>query len=235
MGWDAVLQLDQIVLAEPGFRLEADFAVAPGARVAIIGPSGAGKSTLLNAIAGFVAPQAGRILWQGRDLAGQEPGARPISILFQDQNLFPHLTLAQNLGLALSPRLRLTEAQGAQVEAALARVGLAGMGARRPAQVSGGQQGRAALARALLRARPVLLLDEPFAALGPALKADMLDLVAEVAAETGAMVLMVTHDPADARRFADQTVLVAEGRADAPRDTAALFADPPPALRAYLG
>lgn len=235
MGWDAVLQLDQVVLAEPGFRLAADFAVPAGARVAIIGPSGAGKSTLLNAIAGFVAPQAGRILWQGRDLAGVPPGERPVSILFQDQNLFPHLTLFQNLALGLSPRLRLAQGQAAQVAAALARVGLAGMGARRPAQLSGGQQGRAALARALLRARPLLLLDEPFAALGPALKAEMLDLVAEVAADTGAAVLMVTHDPEDARRFAGLTVLVADGLAHAPRDTVALFADPPPALRAYLG
>jgi thiamine transport system ATP-binding protein len=110
-----------------------------------------------------------------------------------------------------------------------------GLGARKPGQLSGGQQGRAALARALLRARPLLLLDEPFAALGPALKAEMLALVREVAEETGATVLMVTHDPQDARRFADVTMLVAEGRVDAPRETAALFADPPRALSAYLG
>ena len=95
--------------------------------------------------------------------------------------------------------------------------------------------GRAALARALLRARPILLLDEPFAALGPALKAEMLDLVTETANETGATVLMVTHDPADARHFADLTVLVADGVAAAPVPTAALFANPPSALRDYLG
>jgi thiamine transport system ATP-binding protein len=109
------------------------------------------------------------------------------------------------------------------------------MGARRPSELSGGQAGRAALARALLRARPVLLLDEPFAALGPALKADMLALVAGIADETGALVMMVTHDPADAQAFARQVVLVEGGRAAAPVATAALFADPPPGLRAYLG
>lgn len=230
-----MLRLEHVTLAQGDFRLRADWAVEAGARVAVMGPSGAGKSTLLMAIAGFLAPAAGRISWQGQDLAGVPAGERPVTVLFQDQNLFPHLSVAQNLGLGLSPRLRLSPEQDAQIETALARVGLAGLGGRRPAELSGGQQSRAALARALLRARPVLLLDEPFAALGPALKAEMLELLDEVAAATGALVLMVTHEPADAQRFAGQVVLVAEGVAEAPRETAALFADPPPALRAYLG
>ena len=230
-----MLRLDRVELAQDGFHLSADWQVQKGARVALIGPSGAGKSSLLSAIAGFFPPVGGRILWEGQDLGPLAPGARPLTILFQDQNLFPHLTLAQNLGLGLRPDLRLSPGQHKQVEAALDRVGLAGMGDRRPGQSSGGQIGRAALARALLRARPLLLLDEPFAALGPALKADMLDLVAGVAGETGATLLMVTHDPADARRIADATVLVADGVAHPPAPTAGLFADPPPALRAYLG
>ena len=189
----------------------------------------------ISALAGFFAPTSGRILWQGQDITPLPPAQRPVSILFQDQNLFPHLTLAQNLGLGLNPRLRLTEADRARITETLARVGLEGMEGRKPGQLSGGQQGRAALARALLRARPILLLDEPFAALGPALKAEMLDLVAETATETGALTLLVTHDPEDALRFADQTVLVADGIAAAPAPTAALFANPPAALRAYLG
>lgn len=229
------LTLDHLSLLQGAFRLDANWSVAAGARVAVIGPSGAGKSTLLHGIAGFLPPTAGRILWQGQDLGQLEPGARPVSILFQDQNLFPHLTVAQNLGLGINPRLRLSAADRARIEDALDRTGLAGLGHRKPAQLSGGQQSRAALARALLRARPILLLDEPFAALGPALKAEMLDLVADVVTETGALTLMVTHDPQDARVFANLTVLVADGTAQAPRDTGALFADPPPALRAYLG
>lgn len=221
-------------ITQGAFHLTADWQMPAGAKVAVIGPSGAGKSTLLMAIAGFV-PHAGKVLWQGDDLGPMPPGERPLSILFQDQNLFPHLTMAQNLGLGISPRLRLTAENHARIEATLQRVGLGGMGARKPGQLSGGQIGRAALARALLRARPILLLDEPFAALGPALKAEMLDLVAETAAETGAAVLMVTHDPADARRFAGLTVLVEGGIAHPPQPTAALFANPPPALQAYLG
>jgi thiamine transport system ATP-binding protein len=228
-----MLQLDQVVLRQGSFELRADWAVPAGAKVALIGPSGAGKSTLLLAVGGFLPLQAGRVLWQGRDLGPLGPAARPVSMLFQDQNLFPHLTVAQNMGLALSPDLRLSEAQRGRVAAVVDRLGLAGMADRRPGALSGGQMGRAALGRVLLQDRPVLLLDEPFAALGPGLKADLLALVAEVAAT--ATVLMVTHDPADARRFADLAVLVADGVAAAPVATPALFADPPAALRDYLG
>ena len=230
-----MLQLDHLDLGTDGFRLTANLTVPQGARTAIIGPSGAGKSTLLNAIAGFVVPQAGRILWDGRDITGVDPGQRPVTILFQDQNLFPHLTVERNLALGLAPDGRLTPAIRDRVAEALHRTGLDGLGQRKPAALSGGQQGRAALARALLRARPILLLDEPFAALGPALKSEMLALVAKVAADTGATVLMVTHDPQDARSFAPLTILVAEGMAHPPRDTASLFADPPKALADYLG
>lgn len=230
-----MLVLDGAEVKLGQFRLSADWTAAPGARLAVIGPSGAGKSTLLMAIAGFVPLAKGRICWNSTDLGPIAPGDRPISILFQDQNLFPHLSLAQNLGLGLSPRLRLTPAQQRQIDEALQRVGLEGRGSARPSQLSGGQQGRAALARALLRRRPMLLLDEPFAALGPALKADMLSLVAKIADDTGALVLMVTHDPQDALRFATRTVLVADGIAHPPQETTALFADPPAALQAYLG
>lgn len=230
-----MLHLDQLTLIYPGFRLTADWKAEAGEIIAVIGPSGAGKSTLLMTMAGFLAPTSGRVLWQGRDLTPLPAGLRPVSILFQDQNLFPHLTIAQNLGLALSPSLGLGRAEEARIAAVLDRLGLAGLGGRRPAELSGGQQGRAALGRVVLQDRPILLLDEPFAALGPALKSDLLALVAEIAAEGQRLVLLVTHDPRDAERYAGKTVLVAEGVAAAPAPTAALFADPPAALRDYLG
>lgn len=230
-----MLHLDQLRLEQSDFRLSADWSLPKGTRAAVIGPSGSGKSTLLSLIAGFIAPSQGRLLWEGRDITGLAPSQRPLTILFQDQNLFPHMSLADNLGLGLDPNLRLDAGQKRLVEQALDRVGLAGLASRRPAEISGGQAGRAALARALLRARPLLLLDEPFAALGPALKVEMLDLVAEVAQETGASVLMVTHDPNDAKRFAQSVIVVSDGRAAPPQETAQVFADPPPALKAYLG
>jgi thiamine transport system ATP-binding protein len=231
----AVLQLDHLSLTQGSFRLTADWSAKPKARIAVMGPSGAGKSTLLSAIAGFLTPVAGAIRWNGQDLGPVPPGERPVTILFQDQNLFPHLSVAQNLGLGLRPDLRLSSQDRRRIDDALARTGLQGFGTRRPAQLSGGQASRAALARALLRARPVLLLDEPFAALGPALRHEMLALVGKVADETGATVLMVTHDPDDARALAGQTAFVADGVVHPPVDTQALLDNPPPALRDYLG
>lgn len=230
-----MLQLDRLTLTQGPFRLTADWSAGPGRRIAVMGPSGAGKSTLLSAIAGFIVPSEGRILWEGQDLSNVPAGERPVTILFQDQNLFPHLTVAQNLGLGLRPDLRLTPADRVRIDEALARVGLEGLGPRRPAQLSGGQASRAALARALLRARPILLLDEPFAALGPALRAEMLDLVREVADETRALVLMVTHDPQDALALGGETAFVANGNVRAPVETGALLANPPPDVRDYLG
>ncbi|MEC7256385.1 MAG: ATP-binding cassette domain-containing protein [Pseudomonadota bacterium] len=230
-----MLTLESVIIENGGYAVQADLTIAPGQRVAVIGPSGAGKSTLLGGIAGFLPVVQGRILWRDADITARTPGQRPVAMLFQDGNLFPHLSLAQNVGLGLRPDLRLSPEQRAQVDGALARVGLSGLGARKPAALSGGQQSRAALARVLVQSREILLLDEPFAALGPALKADMLDLVAEVCADTGATLLMVSHDPTDARRICSHAVLVADGQAHPPVETAALLNNPPPALRAYLG
>ena len=230
-----MLHLDHITLTYPGFTLTANWQAQAGQRLAIIGPSGAGKSTLLMAIAGFEPLKSGRILWGDQDLTPLPASQRPVSILFQDQNLFPHLTVTQNLSLALAAGKRLDAAQADRVVAVIERLGLAGLGSRRPADLSGGQQGRAALGRMLLQDRPIVLLDEPFAALGPALKTDLLELVRDLAAETGALVLLVTHEPRDAQRFAARTILVADGVALPPMPTAKLFADPPPALRDYLG
>lgn len=228
-----MLELDGVAIEQDGFRLTADLSLPDRALVAVIGPSGAGKSTLLGAVAGFV-PHRGAIRWQGARIDTLAPAARPMSILFQDHNLLPHLTAFQNVALGISPRLRLSPVERTMADDALADVGLAGFADRRPGQLSGGQAGRVALARVLLRDRPLLLLDEPFAALGPGLKAGMLDLVARVAADRGLTVMMVTHDPADARRLCPLTVVVDAGRAAPPVPTAELLADPPPGLRAYL-
>ncbi|MEW2912000.1 ATP-binding cassette domain-containing protein [Leisingera sp. JC11] len=230
-----MLRLETCRIMNGDYAVEADLEISPGACVAVIGPSGAGKSTLVEAVAGFLPVTRGRISWNGSDLTHRPPGKRPVAMLFQDGNLFPHLTVAQNVGLGLHANLRLSQTEWRQVEAALERVGLGGMGGRKPAALSGGQQSRVALARVLVQGRDILLLDEPFAALGPALKAEMLDLVAELARENGATVLMVSHDPNDARRIADQVVLVAEGKAHPPQQTAELLDNPPPALKAYLG
>lgn len=230
-----MLELDRVLVEMDDFRLAANLTVTEGARVAVIGPSGAGKSTLLGTIAGFIALTSGEIRWQGSRIDTLAPAERPLSILFQDNNLLPHLNVFDNVALGISPSLRLTDTQRDQIDRALVRTGLSDFAHRRPAALSGGQISRAALTRVLLRARPLILLDEPFAALGPALKVEMLDLVSEIAEEQRATLLMITHDPADALRICPQTIVVAEGRAAPPEPTPTLLAAPPPALAAYLG
>ncbi len=230
-----MLQLNGVCIRQGSFALTADLTVEQGHKVAVIGPSGAGKSTFLGAVGGFVDVDAGRVVCLGKDITDARPGARPVAMLFQDNNLFPHLTIRQNVGLGLRSNLRLSAQDSQQVSAAIARVGLDGLEDRRPAALSGGQQSRAALARVLMQDKPLLLLDEPFAALGPALRAEMLALVSDLVAETGATLLMVTHAPEDVARIADDVIFVDAGAAQAPVPAAELMANPPPALRAYLG
>ncbi len=229
-----MLTFENVTLTQGDFALTADIAIDEGV-TAVIGPSGGGKSTLLSAVAGFLEPQSGRVLCNDQDLTGLAPGKRPVSMLFQDNNLFPHLTVLQNVGMGMRPDLRLKTGDEQTILHALTQVGLAGYADRKPAALSGGQQSRVALARVLVADRPLVLLDEPFAALGPALKDEMLTLVRDVLVKAGKTVVMVTHDPQDARAVADRVVLVADGDASAPVATQAIFDDPPAALRAYLG
>ena len=227
-----MLTFEAVEFQRGGFRLSADCTVSAPGITAVIGPSGGGKSTLLSLIGGFDLPDAGRILWEGADLAPLSPGERPVAMLFQDNNLFPHLDLVTNVALGMSPKARPSEDAIGRAGEALARVGLAGMGDRLPGALSGGQQSRAALARVLLTERPVILMDEAFSALGPALRVEMLELVQDLL--EGRTILMVTHDPDDARRVAGHVLFVEEGKVYPPETTQEILANPHPALASYL-
>jgi thiamine transport system ATP-binding protein len=219
-----LLALDSVRLVYPDFSVLYDLVVPRGQLCALIGPSGGGKTTLLHAVAGFAKPDSGTIRFNGRHLTTLAPAERPLSILFQDHNLFPHLTAAQNIGLGLDPRLRLDGAQKRRVEEALDRVELPSMGGRRPAELSGGQRQRVALARALVRDRPLMLLDEPFTGLDPGLRREMIGLLDTLRRERGLTVLMAIHAPEDAAAVAELVAFVDEGRvavAGPPRDVLA--------------
>ena len=230
-----MLKIDDLRIRMDDFSLDATCGFEAGKITALIGASGAGKSTFLSALAGFVDIEGGDIRWNGARIQDLPPARRPVATLFQDNNLFPHLTVAQNVGLALGPRLRPLSKDRAAIANAIDRVGLSGLEARKPAQLSGGQQSRAALARVLLQDRPIVLLDEPFAALGPGLKREMLDLVRNIILTPDRTVIMVTHDPEDARHIADEVAVVAGGRVIAPEPVNRVFDDPTAEMKSYLG
>lgn len=208
-----MLEIEALTLERDDFAVRYDMTAPEGDFTALIGPSGGGKSTLLDLIAGFLMPSSGRLRFRGQDLLVLPPAERPLSIVFQENNLFPHLTLAQNLGLGLDPALKLSAQQRQSVEDGLARVGLDGMGSRLPHQVSGGQRQRAALARALIRKRPLLLLDEPVSALDQAMRREMLELIDSLRRQDGLTVLCSIHTPDDADGIAGHMVEIREGRA----------------------
>lgn len=233
----AEIALDGVAFAWPGGRpMRFDLSVPAGTIMALMGPSGSGKSTLLSLIAGFETPTAGAIRIDGRDMSSLDPAGRPVSMIFQENNLFAHLDVAANVGLGRSPSLRLTNDDRRLVAQAIDRVGLGGKQRRLPRELSGGERQRVALARTLVRDRPVLLLDEAFGSLGPALRDEMLDLIRDLHESKGMTILMVTHDPGDARRIAAWTAFVEDGRIAASGPTGEMLAaTPSSALGRYLG
>lgn len=189
-----------------------DLVLDGGGIVALTGPSGSGKSTLFHLLAGFEVPDTGRILIDGADMAGRALGERPLTYIFQDHNLFAHLDVATNVGIGISPQLKLSSGDHDAVRAALAKVGLAGFERRLPQALSGGERQRVAFARALVRRRPLLLLDEPFASLDEQLRRDMGDLLVELQGETGIIVLVISHDSQEIKRLAGRVVTIDAGR-----------------------
>ena len=207
-----MIRLDNVFLADDALPMTFDLQVAAGERIAIVGPSGAGKSTLLNLIAGFVLPTQGNIWLNGENHTRSAPYERPVSMLFQENNLFPHLTVQQNLALGLKTSLKLTALEQDQIEQVADAVGLTSFLSRLPNSLSGGQKQRVALARCLLRDKPILLLDEPFSALDPELRLEMLNLIDELCHSKNLTLLLVTHQPSELTGKVDRMLRIENGR-----------------------
>jgi len=186
--------------------------VARGECIALLGPSGCGKTTTLRLVAGFIAPDSGSILVNGRAIERDPPHRRSIGMVFQAYALFPHLTAAGNVAFGLEMRNLPRAERDSRVAEALATVGLAGLADRYPARMSGGQQQRVALARALIIRPDLLLLDEPLSNLDAGLRVEMREEIARLRAAAGITTLFVTHDQEEALALADRVAVMDRGQ-----------------------
>lgn len=186
---------------------DISFDVAQGEFVSVVGPSGAGKSTLLKALAGLHQPSSGAVQYQGKAIAGPQ---KDFAVVFQDyaRSLYPWLTLERNITLPLDNLIGSAKERSRIATDLLARVGLAGMGKKRPSHISGGQQQRVAIARALAYSPKVLIMDEPFASVDAQTRAELEDLVLQLKRETEATVILVTHDIDEATYMSDRIVVL---------------------------
>jgi thiamine transport system ATP-binding protein len=234
-----MLEIDHLEFGYAGEEaptMQFNLGVEAGEILSLIGPSGSGKSTLLNLIAGFLVPRAGQILLDGIAIDTASVASRPVSIVFQQHNLFPHLDLYTNVALGVDPALRLNRAQADAVADALDQLGLSDLQQRKPGELSGGQRQRVALARVLVRKRKILLLDEAFAALGPALRAELIGLVRNLVRDNNMHALLVSHQPRDALLASARTAFICAGKVIALEQTGVLLEHSQlPEVRDYLG
>lgn len=230
------LTLHNLFFERKGFSLDLSVRLPKGSRTLLVGASGAGKSTILSLIAGFLKPQKGAILWEERDMATLPPQKRPLTLLFQDHNLFPHLSVWKNVGLGINPSLKLKKEEKEKVQEILDKVGILPLKERYPYELSGGERQRVALARSLLRRTPLLLLDEPLGPLGPGLRKEMLELLAHLCDEFQLTLLLTTHQPEEALSFADHMLFLEEGKIVEEGYPLDLMRSPiHPTLKKYLG
>jgi putative spermidine/putrescine transport system ATP-binding protein len=195
----------------PALR-QVSLQVSPGEFVTLLGPSGSGKTTTLRIIAGFSQPDEGRVLLNGRDLTTVPPHRREIGMVFQHYALFPHMTVAENIGFPLKMRKLPRDQIRSKVEAALHMVRMNGLGSRGPRELSGGQQQRIALARALVFRPQLILMDEPLGALDRKLREEMQIEIVRIGREEGITIIYVTHDQEEALAMSDRIAVYHNGR-----------------------
>jgi thiamine transport system ATP-binding protein len=216
-----VLDLRGVGVAYEGepYVHDVTLSLPTGEVLAVLGPSGAGKSTLLRAVAGL-EPCTGTMAWDGRDLAGVPPYKRGFALMFQDGQLFAHLSVARNIDYPLRLRRLARAERAARVEELLDLVGMAGYGRRLPGTLSGGERQRVALARALAAAPRLLLLDEPLSALDAELRVRLAADLRRILTTTGTTAMLVTHDQDEAFAVADRVAVMRDGRVvvEGPKD-----------------
>ena len=230
-----MLKFDDVIYDYEEEAFHFNVTINQGDIVAVLGGSGAGKSTLLNLVAGFIEPKDGDIIIAGNSMLNTEPHLRPLSMLFQERNLFDHLSVHDNIGLGLNPGLKLNKEQQQKIVEVCEQVGIKKLLSRLPGELSGGQKQRVALARCFVQNNPLLLLDEPFSALDPVLREEMLNIVKSLSKQQNMTVMMVTHHLSDALNAATHYLFVDHGEIISSGEMAQLQrADIPDAVSKFI-
>ena len=189
----------------------------------------------MNALAGFIPLTSGVIKWNGSDITKLDPGLRPLSILFQDYNLFSHLTVKDNIAIGLRPNLKLDDLETEMVNSVIEEVGLSKFKFIKPFQLSGGQRTRVSLARSIVRSKPILLLDEAFSGLGPALRSEMIKLIKDKSIKEGITLIMVSHHIKDAIELDQKVIFVKDGETMKPTNVSIFINSQDKNIRDYIG
>ena len=192
------------------FSVQCDFSMEIGNHLSLFGPSGSGKSSVLLGLAGFLPIINGDLIYDDKSISKSEPKDRPFDLLFQENNLFPHLTVSRNILLGLGAKAKMDSQNSHIVNEILDLVGLYKEKNRLPENISGGQRSRTAIARSLIRKKPILLLDEPFSALDFELKNEILALLLRVSRKNNLSIILVSHDPRDVQYLGGDVVLFSE-------------------------
>ncbi len=196
------------------FTTDYSLKINTGEWIAIVGKSGSGKSTLVNIIAGFSKLDSGSIKIDKEEISNLAPGNRPISTLFQENNLFSHLTVFENVAIAINPSLKLKEHEIKYVEESLANLEILDKSKSNINILSGGERQRVALARCISSEKKILLLDEPFSQLDPSMRIEMLNIIKKIKHLKKLTVIMVMHTPIEAKDFVDRFLVIKEGAID---------------------
>lgn len=206
-----MIKLENISIKLDNFRTKFTVEINKGEWVGIIGQSGAGKSTFLNLIAGFAQPEVGSLLINNTEMRNLSASKRSISSLFQDNNLFPHLSVYQNIAIAIKPNLKLHENEKGKIFEIIEYLNLSSKIHSSIGTLSGGERQRVALGRVMSSDKKILLLDEPFSQLDPNLRIEMLELIKKIREKKKITIIMAIHTPAEAIDFVSRFLLIKEG------------------------
>tara|TARA_Y100000768_G_scaffold318786_1_gene254355 strand:- start:914 stop:1582 length:669 start_codon:yes stop_codon:yes gene_type:complete len=206
-----MIKLENLSIKLDNFRTKFTVEINKGEWVGIIGQSGAGKSTFLNLIAGFAQPEVGSLIINNRDMRDVPASKRSVSSLFQDNNLFPHLSVYQNIAVAIKPNLKLNDNEKKKIFEIIEYLNLSSKTHSSIGRLSGGERQRVALGRIISSDKEILLLDEPFSQLDPNLRIEMLELIKQIREKKNITIIMVIHTPAEAIGFVNRFLLIKEG------------------------